>query len=113
MMTYIVALLCVLGLTAGQILFKVCATALAAHGSLFSAKAAGALFAAVCLYGVTSIAWVWVLQKIELGHVYPLMALAFVLVPLGSYFAFGERFTSQYFVGVTMIMAGIIVAIRG
>jgi drug/metabolite transporter (DMT)-like permease len=52
------------------------------------------------------------LQRVELGRVYPLMALAFALVPLGSHFVFGERFQSQYFVGVAMIVAGIVVAVR-
>ncbi|MGI9024465.1 MAG: 4-amino-4-deoxy-L-arabinose-phospho-UDP flippase [Burkholderiaceae bacterium] len=112
MMTYVAALLCVLGLAVGQILFKISATSLAENGSFLALKTAGTLLAAMCLYGITSVAWVWVLQKIELGRVYPLMALAFVLVPLGSHYAFGERFQSQYFVGVAMIMAGIIVAVR-
>jgi drug/metabolite transporter (DMT)-like permease len=75
-------------------------------------KPATTLFAAMYLYGITSVAWVWVLQKVELGRVYPLMALAFVLVPPGSHFVFGERFHSQYFVGVAMIMAGIIIAVK-
>lgn len=113
MTTYGVAILCVIGLAVGQILFKVSATALTESGSFFSIKPATTLFAAMCLYGATSVAWVWVLQKIELGRVYPLMALAFVLVPLGSHLIFGERFQPQYFVGVAMIMAGIIIAVRG
>jgi drug/metabolite transporter (DMT)-like permease len=41
-----------------------------------------------------------------------LMALAFVIVPIGSHFVFGERFQPQYFVGVALIMVGIIVAAR-
>jgi len=52
------------------------------------------------------------LQKSDLGRIYPLMALAFVLVPIGSYLFFQERFNPQYFVGVTLIIGGIIVAVR-
>jgi len=70
------------------------------------------LFSAFALYGLTTIAWVWVLQKAELGRVYPLMAMAFVLVPIGSYFFLGERFNPQYFVGVALIAAGIVIAVR-
>jgi drug/metabolite transporter (DMT)-like permease len=55
---------------------------------------------------------VWLLQKIELGRIYPVMALAFILVPAGSHLVFGERFQNQYFVGVILIMLGIIVAVR-
>lgn len=110
---YVIALLCVLGLAIGQLLFKASSVALVSTGSLFSLKAALPLFAAMCLYGVTSIAWVWALQKVELGRIYPLMALAFVFVPLGSHLFFGERFQSQYFLGVGIIVIGIIVAVRG
>lgn len=113
MIIYVATILCVVGLAVGQILFKVSATALSETGTFFALKPAAILFAAMCLYGVTSIAWVWVLQKVELGRVYPLMALAFVLVPLGSHLVFGERFQTQYFVGVAMIIAGIIIAVRG
>jgi drug/metabolite transporter (DMT)-like permease len=110
MMVKIIALLCVVGLAIGQILFKLSATYLTEAGSFFALKPAGTLFTAMVLYATTSIAWVWVLQKVELGRVYPLMALAFILVPIGSHIIFGERFQTQYFVGVALIMSGIIVA---
>lgn len=111
-MTYFVALACVLGIAAGQILFKLSASSLQRTGTIFAPQTALFLFFALALYGVTTLAWIWVLQKLELGRVYPLMALAFVLVPIGSHYVFGERFTVQYFAGVALIMAGIIVAVR-
>ncbi|KAA8742499.1 4-amino-4-deoxy-L-arabinose-phospho-UDP flippase [Pseudomonas koreensis] len=111
-MTYFIALICVLGIAAGQILFKLSATSLQKSGSFFDLNTILTLFSAFALYGITTIAWVWVLQKIELGKVYPLMALAFVLVPIGSHFFFGERFQPQYFLGVTIIITGIIIAVK-
>lgn len=113
MITYTVAVGCVIGLAIGQILFKVSAVALVESGTIFAVKPMATLFTAMGLYAFTSIGWVWVLQKVELGRVYPLMALAFVLVPLGSYFIFGERFQPQYFVGVAMIVVGIVIAVKG
>lgn len=112
MTTYLVAVLCVLGMAAGQLLFKISANSLAATGSFFAPKAIAALSAAVLLYGLTSLSWVWVLQRVDLGRAYPLMALAFVLVPVASHFVFGERFAPQYFLGVSLIIAGILVATR-
>lgn len=112
MMTYVVALLCVVGLAAGQILFKVSAVAIDQTGSYFSFKGLVALFSAMLLYAATSLAWVWVLQNVELGRIYPLMALAFILVPIGSYLVFGERFPPQYYLGIGLIVAGIIVAVK-
>ncbi|WP_238587221.1 4-amino-4-deoxy-L-arabinose-phospho-UDP flippase [Cupriavidus sp. IDO] len=106
--TYAVALLCAIGLALGQILFKMSANASQTGGSFFSAKPLATLFAAMLLYGLTSIVWVWVLQRIQLGKVYPLMALAFVLVPIGSYFVFCERFQTQYIFGVVFILIGVI-----
>lgn len=111
MLVRVVAILCVVGLAIGQILFKVSATLLAQTGSFFAFRTAATILAALALYAITSIAWVWVLQKMELGRAYPLMALAFVLVPLGSFFAFGECFQLQYFVGVALIMVGIVVTV--
>lgn len=107
-MTYFVALLCVLGISAGQILFKLSAMSFHHAGSYTSVRGLLILTAALVLYGVTTLAWVWVLQKIALGHAYPLMALAFILVPLASYFIFQERFTAQYAIGVILIILGVI-----
>lgn len=109
---YVPALMCVFALAIGQILFKYSATALSRAGSLFDPSVFISLISAMSLYAITSIAWVWVLQKIELGKVYPLMALAFVLVPIASHFVFGEKFASQYFLGITFIMTGIIITIQ-
>ncbi len=111
-MIYFIAILCVLGIAIGQILFKLSATSWQRTGNLFDIQTITILFFALALYGLATIAWVWVLQKIELGRVYPLMALAFVLVPLGSHLFLGERFQFQYFLGVTLIMVGIILAVR-
>lgn len=111
-MIYFVALLCVIGIAVGQILFKLSASEMHKTGSIFSSGVLVILFFAFSLYGITTIAWVWVLQKIELGKAYPIMALAFVIVPIGSYMFLGERFTHQYFIGVTLIAVGIVVALR-
>ena len=110
-MVYLVAVLCVLGIAGGQILFKLSAASLQRVG-LLDIQTLTTLFIAFALYGVTTIAWVWVLQKIDLGKAYPLMAMAFVLVPIGSHFVFGERFSTQYFIGVALIMAGIVLSLR-
>jgi drug/metabolite transporter (DMT)-like permease len=112
MMIYISATLCVLGLAIGQILFKLSAASLQRSGSFFDLGTATTLLLAFGLYGITTIAWVWVLQKVDLGRVYPLMALAFILVPIGSHFVFDERFSMQYFLGVALIIIGIIVTVR-
>lgn len=111
-MTYLVALICVAGIACGQILFKLSAISLKKTGSFFDPHTLLLLFSSFTLYGIMTIAWIWVLQKADLGKVYPLMALAFVIVPIGSHLMFGERFQPQYFLGVALIMVGITVAVR-
>jgi drug/metabolite transporter (DMT)-like permease len=110
--SFLVALTCVCALAFGQILFKMSSNALALQDSVFDRQVLVPLIAAMILYGLTSLAWVWVLQRVELGKVYPIMALAFVLVPLGSYVLFGERFHAQYLIGVAFIAVGIVLTIK-
>lgn len=111
-MTTWIALLCVIGIACGQILFKLCARAFQDHGML-AVQTIWLFTAAMSLYGITTLAWIWVLSKSELGRVYPLMALAFVLVPIASYFLFGERYNLPYTIGIVMIVTGIFLTSQG
>ena len=111
MMTYVWALICVLGLSGAQILFKLAANALNDTGSWFAPRTAGLMAAALSLMGVMTIFWIWVLQTAELGRVYPIMALAFVIVPAATHVLLGECFTPRYFTGVVLIMVGIVVTV--
>ncbi|WP_454723586.1 MULTISPECIES: EamA family transporter [Cupriavidus] len=111
-MTYLLAIICVIGIAVGQILFKLGSMALHRSGSWFDPQTLGILFSAFALYGITTILWVYVLQRAELGKIYPLMALAFAIVPIGSHLVFGEKFHPQYALGVFLIVFGIIVAVR-
>lgn len=109
MMAYLVALVCVVGIATGQILFKLCSIATLQNGSFVSKSALAAFAGAIIMYAITSVAWVWVLQKIELSRAYPFMAIAFVLVPSASYYLFGEQLSSQYSLGVAFIVLGFFV----
>jgi drug/metabolite transporter (DMT)-like permease len=112
MMTLLVALACVIGISAGQILFKLCAESYRIAG-LLNSRTLTIFVSAIVLYGITTLVWIWVLQRSELGKIYPLMALAFILVPLSSYFIFGERFSIQYLVGIGLIATGILLTAKG
>ncbi len=112
MMIYLIAAFCVLGIAIGQLLFKLSANWLQRTGNLFDTHTLLALVAAFTVYGITSLVWVWLLQKGDLGRLYPLMAFAFIVVPIGSHYFFGERFPTQYFVGITLIMTGIIITMK-
>ena len=111
-MTYLLAIICVIGIAVGQILFKMSSSSLSKSGTWFDVYTVTILLSAFALYGLTTILWVYVLQRAELGKIYPLMALAFVIVPIGSHLIFGERFQPQYMVGVALIIVGIVVAVK-
>ena len=104
----LIALLCVCGIAVGQVLFKLGADALLGNGGRLVSRGGGIVAAALVLYAVTTLAWIWVLQRSELGKIYPLMALAFVLVPVASHFMFGESFTWRYVIGSALLVAGIV-----
>ncbi|MBV1837394.1 EamA family transporter [Acetobacter estunensis] len=107
------SILCVCGIAIGQILFKISASGLKKAGTMFDVPSLAVLTAALALYGITTIGWVWVLQRAELGRVYPFMALAFVIVPVLSHFFLHESFNRQYMLGVGLIIAGIVVSLGG
>jgi len=107
-----VVIACVLGLSTGQVFFKMAANAAAQAGSYMVLPVMVWMSAALLIYGVATFAWVWALQRTELGRVYPFTALAFVLVPIASHFIFGERFSTAYFIGVALIVAGLVLVAR-
>jgi drug/metabolite transporter (DMT)-like permease len=106
--TKLIALLCVFGIAAGQVLFKIGANALIENGGKWLSRGGAVVAGALVLYGLTTLAWIWVLQRSELGKIYPLMALAFVLVPVASHFIFGESFSWRYAVGCVLLVTGIV-----
>ena len=101
----------VTAIAGGQLLFK--ATALVWHSqrSLLSVAVLYRLVPAVAVYGVATLGWIWVLQRIPLQMAYPFMALTFVLVPIGGFFYFGERINFLYCLGVVLVIGGIVVTI--
>lgn len=107
-MSYVYLALFSLLLSMGQILFKK-----AAIVSNLTPGLAGFvnpwLMGAVCLYGLTTILWVWILKTVPLSIAYPFSALGFVLVPLAATYFFGETISIKYIVGGCMIVAGILI----
>lgn len=106
------ALLCVLGMSLGQVMFKVSAVSLNETGSIFSPRTFWLLAITMTIYVVVSFGWVMVLRRSHLGQVFPFYALAFILVPIASYFLFGERFSNSFIFGSALIIAGLLLCMR-
>jgi multidrug transporter EmrE-like cation transporter len=59
---------------------------------------------------LAAILWMLAIERLEVSFAYPFMALSFVLVPLGSMVVFGERVPPMQFVGLGLIVVGVVVS---
>ena len=103
-------LLCVLGISIGQLLFKKAAAALPSAISLTDLLQNWWLMAALVLYGITTLGWVWVLRHAPLHLAYPFMGLAFLIVPTLAWTFLGEPLHWRTLAGGVLIMAGVALA---
>ena len=114
LMNFGLCLLCTLALSIGQILFKLAARQLEAQSLsdafMLNAWKNGYLLSALLLYGVTTLLWVWILRRVPLNVAYPFTALAFVLVPVASFFILAEPLSARLLAGSLLIVAGICLA---
>lgn len=105
-------LLCVFGISAGQLLFKKAAMMLPAQPQLTDWLFNGWLLVALALYGVTTLLWIWILRSAPLHLAYPFMGLAFLFVPALSWLLLKEPVHWQTVVGGALILTGIVIAGR-
>lgn len=99
------AIITIVGMTAGQLLFKLASQ----QGTAAQIITSLSFWIAACLYGVVTIAWVLLLREVGLARAYPLMAATYVLVPLAAFVILGERVGPLYMIGIAMIVGGIII----
>ena len=83
-----ITLLCVLGISLGQVLFKK---------------------AALSIPTAATLAWIWVLRHAPLHLAYPFMGLAFLIVPCLGWWFLGEPLRLHTLLGGALILAGITV----
>ena len=107
--------LCVLLISLGQLLFKTAAMQWKVDG-LSMATVAGlfspVMIAALVIYALATLLWVYVLRTAPLSSAYSIFALAFLIVPLLAWLVFGERLSANVLVGGGIIIVGIVVAVR-
>lgn len=106
-------LVCVMGIALGQVLFKKAAHALPTNAVLADWAFNGWLIAALALYGVMTLMWIWILRHAPLHIAYPFMGLAFLIVPVLAWALLGEPLTWQTLAGGALILAGVALASTG
>ncbi len=111
----ILILVCVLGISSGQILFKLASEYFPKHFT-FSEIMAFALnkyfFSALVIYGLATILWIYALKLVPLNVAYPLMSLAFVIVPVLSFFFLHEAIEYKTLVGTLVIILGLLITVK-
>lgn len=106
----------VLCLTVGQVLFK--QTGLAIRGrsavdALVTVATHPGFWLALGIYGFATLLWTWVLSRVPLSRAYPWVAVTTVLVPLLGWLAFSERVSPLFWVGMGLIVAGLLLTQLG
>jgi undecaprenyl phosphate-alpha-L-ara4N flippase subunit ArnE len=111
---FVLTLVCVALIAAGQVLFKIAASqwrvdgwTLAAARSFLSVT----MIAALVIYAFATLLWVYVLRSAPLTLAYPLFSLAFIVTPLVAHFAIGEPLSWRTFAGGALIVAGVLVSV--
>jgi len=103
-------LFCVIVMTIGQVLFKKVAINYNKVGSMYDPSVFGYLILAGFLYIVSTGLWVWALRYVDLSRAYTFFALGFVFVPLLGVWMFGEVLNIRLIIGMSLIVAGVILA---
>tara|TARA_B100001939_G_C16771754_1_gene542955 strand:+ start:350 stop:730 length:381 start_codon:yes stop_codon:yes gene_type:complete len=80
--------------------------------SIFRAIQIPWFYMALLTYGLATILWLYILQRIPLSVAYPFTALAMVIVPIFSVFLFEEKLTYSYFMGSILVISGIAIISR-
>ena len=97
-------------LSIGQLLFKRVGLTIrgrpAADGILAILREP-TLYAALALYGASTILWIWILSRVALSRAYPWASAGTVIVPLLGWYVFGERIPPIFWLGVLFIIAGV------
>jgi drug/metabolite transporter (DMT)-like permease len=99
-------------LAVGQLLFKkagLSVRGLTLTEGLLSLAQSPAFYAAIALYALSTLLWVWLLSRVTLMQAYPWVAAGVIIVPLLSAAVFGERVNATYWLGTLLIVAGILV----
>lgn len=103
-------------LSIGQLLFKQSALQVSdqtAMAAILKLAFSPTLWAALVLYGSATIMWVLILRTVPLSLAYPFFALGFVLLPLFSWWLFGEKIGWTLVAGTGLIVCGVLVVTLG
>jgi multidrug transporter EmrE-like cation transporter len=100
-------------LAVGQVLFKKVALAFRGH---VGSQAAGVsfilmqptLYAALTIYALSTVLWIWILTRVPLMQAYPWVAVGVAIVPVLGHYLFGERVAPAFWAGIVLMLMGLL-----
>ena len=63
-------------------------------------------------YGVSALLWLVVLSRLDLSYAYLMLASMYVLIPLVSWLFLGERIPPMRWVGMVVVVLGVVIVAR-
>jgi uncharacterized membrane protein len=114
----LIILIGILFASSGQIFWKIGMTEIGSISSISVTSIVAMAFnpwvvGGLICYGLSTVFWLIALSRADLSYVYPFIALTFVLIFAASFFLFHENISLQRVTGAAIILAGIIVLVRG
>jgi len=98
----------------GQLMFKGAARGLPAFSELGLARLMTTMFTTPLILGgfacffISSVLWIVALRAVNLSVAYPLVALSYIIIFLGSYLLFNEPLCWRHWAGAALIVGGIV-----
>ena len=103
----IVAIVCVMMISAGQLLFRQTSLAIERRGARLDSEVLLLLGTALLTYGLATLLWIHLLRTTPLSVAYPFMGLSFVFVPLLGMLVFLVSISLNQALGAGLILAGV------
>lgn len=100
---------------AGQLMLRQAARILTAPSQLglgrwlLSVFTSPTILTAFVFFAVSALLWIAALRETPLTVAYPMVALSYIIIFVGSYFLFAEPITLTKLLGAVLVVAGIIV----
>jgi drug/metabolite transporter (DMT)-like permease len=109
-MPYVLLLLNILCLAAGQMVWKLGLdrTGGLGTGNIMQVLFSPLILAGIGLYGIATVLWLAVLSRLPLSMAYPLQSLAYVLGLVLAWRLFGEAIPLNRWIGCAVILAGVV-----
>ena len=120
MKALVLAGLCALLLSTGQVLWKVALDrngglikqGVSLAGNVWALSTSPYMLLGILLYAVSTVVWLYLLGEYEYSYIYPMISMAYVFGFIYSKVVFHEQINAFRWIGVVLIIAGVILINR-